>query len=82
MFNREGHQVNVVEARNHLLQFGEISKLEPLHEEAVNTMKLPGAVFVEYMHFDPGRDIISVCCRFWMPHTQTTANTRVGLPIP
>ncbi|KAI0906130.1 hypothetical protein F4823DRAFT_631798 [Ustulina deusta] len=59
MFNREGHQVNVVEARNHLLQFGEISKLEPLHEEAVNTMKLPGAVFVEYTHFDPGRDIIS-----------------------
>ncbi|KAI0431791.1 hypothetical protein F5Y09DRAFT_354596 [Xylaria sp. FL1042] len=59
MFNREGHQVNVVEARSHLLQFGEISKLEPLREEAVNAMKLPGAVFVEYMHFDPGRDIIS-----------------------
>ncbi|KAI1427239.1 hypothetical protein F5Y12DRAFT_792563 [Xylaria sp. FL1777] len=59
MFNREGHQVNVIEARSHLLQFGEISKLEPLHEEAVNAMRLPGAVFVEYMHFDPGRDIIS-----------------------
>ncbi|KAI0530084.1 hypothetical protein GGR58DRAFT_518748 [Xylaria digitata] len=59
MFSREGHQVNVVEARSHLLQFGEISKLEPLHEEAVKTMKLPGAVFVEYTHFDPGRDIIS-----------------------
>ncbi|KAI1276304.1 hypothetical protein F5Y07DRAFT_399562 [Xylaria sp. FL0933] len=59
MFNRESHQVNVAEARSHLLQFGEISKLEPLHEEAVNAMKLPGAVFVEYMNFDPGRDIIS-----------------------
>ncbi|KAI1311253.1 hypothetical protein F5Y03DRAFT_382362 [Xylaria venustula] len=59
MFNREGHQVNVVEARSHLLQFGEIRKLEPLQQEAVNTMKLPGAVFVEYTHFDPGRDIIS-----------------------
>ncbi|KAI0403058.1 hypothetical protein F4802DRAFT_608259 [Xylaria palmicola] len=59
MFNREGHQVNAVEARSHLLQFGEIAKLEPLHEEAVRAMKLPGAVFVEYTHFDPGRDIIS-----------------------
>ncbi|KAF2968693.1 hypothetical protein GQX73_g4886 [Xylaria multiplex] len=59
MFSREGHQVNVVEARSHLLQFGEISKLEALHEEAVKAMKLPGAVFVEYTHFDPGRDIIS-----------------------
>ncbi|TGJ77576.1 hypothetical protein E0Z10_g10693 [Xylaria hypoxylon] len=51
--------VNSVEARSHLSQFGEVSKLEPLHEEAVKTMKLPGAVFVEYTHFDPGRDIIS-----------------------
>ncbi|GAW26971.1 putative RNA recognition domain-containing protein [Rosellinia necatrix] len=59
MFNREGHQVNVAEARSHLLQFGEISRLEPLHEEAVKAMKLPGSVFVEYTHFDPGRDIIS-----------------------
>lgn len=60
MFSREGHQVNVAEARTHLLQFGDISKLEPLHPEAVNTMKLPGAVFVEYAQFDPVRDIISV----------------------
>ncbi|KAI0440272.1 hypothetical protein F4803DRAFT_577927 [Xylaria telfairii] len=59
MFNREGHQVNVAEARNHLVQFGEITRLEPLHEEALRAMKLPGAVFVEYTHFDPGRDIIS-----------------------
>ncbi|KAI1432442.1 hypothetical protein GGR50DRAFT_697072 [Xylaria sp. CBS 124048] len=59
MFSRKGFQVNLTEARSHLLQFGEISKLEPLREEAVNTMKLPGAVFVEYQHFDPGRDIIS-----------------------
>ncbi|RWA04462.1 hypothetical protein EKO27_g10642 [Xylaria grammica] len=59
MFSREGHQVNVAEARSHLLQFGDIKKLEALHEEAVRAMKLPGAVFVEYMHFDPGRDIIS-----------------------
>ncbi|KAI1362437.1 hypothetical protein F5Y08DRAFT_355331 [Xylaria arbuscula] len=59
MFSREGHQVNVAEARTHLLQFGDISKLEPLHPEAVNAMKLPGAVFVEYTHFDPVRDIIS-----------------------
>lgn len=62
MFNRDGHQVNTTEARSHLLQFGEISRLEPLHEEAAKTMKLPGAVFVEYLHFDPGRDIISVSC--------------------
>lgn len=61
IFNREGHQVNVAEARNHLVQFGEITRLEPLHEEALRAMKLPGAVFVEYSHFDPGRDIISVC---------------------
>ncbi|KAI0521140.1 hypothetical protein F5B22DRAFT_644389 [Xylaria bambusicola] len=59
MFSREGHQVNVAEARTHLLQFGDISKLEPLHQEAVNAMKLPGAVFVEYTQFDPVRDIIS-----------------------
>ncbi|KAK5632404.1 hypothetical protein RRF57_008118 [Xylaria bambusicola] len=59
IFSREGHQVNVAEARTHLLQFGDISKLEPLHQEAVNAMKLPGAVFVEYTQFDPVRDIIS-----------------------
>ncbi|KAJ2990516.1 hypothetical protein NUW58_g2914 [Xylaria curta] len=59
IFNREGHQVNLAEARSHLLQFGEVARLEPLHEEAVRAMKLPGAVFVEYTHFDPGRDIIS-----------------------
>ncbi|KAJ8125176.1 hypothetical protein O1611_g8465 [Lasiodiplodia mahajangana] len=59
MFSREGHQVDLDDARSHLLQFGEISRLEPLHEEAVRTMKLPGAAFVEYTHFDPGRDIIS-----------------------
>ncbi|KAI0204227.1 hypothetical protein F4808DRAFT_475686 [Astrocystis sublimbata] len=59
MFSRAGHQVNTSEARNHLLQFGEIAQLEPLHEEAVRAMKLPGAVFVEYTAFDPGRDIIS-----------------------
>ncbi|KAI1129317.1 hypothetical protein F5Y10DRAFT_291228 [Nemania abortiva] len=59
MFSREGHQVDLDDARSHLLQFGEVSRLEPLHEEAVRTMKLPGAVFVEYTHFDPGRDIIS-----------------------
>ncbi|KAI0863379.1 hypothetical protein F4860DRAFT_511773 [Xylaria cubensis] len=59
MFNRESHQVNIVEARNHLMQFGDIARLEPLHEEAVSAMNLPGAVFVEYKHFDPARDIIS-----------------------
>ncbi|KAJ8111721.1 hypothetical protein ONZ43_g5555 [Nemania bipapillata] len=59
MFKREGTQVDLTEARSHLLQFGEVSRLEPLHEEAVKTMRLPGAVFVEYSHFDPGRDIIS-----------------------
>lgn len=61
MFSREGNQVDLTEARSHLLQFGEVSRLEPLHEEAVEAMNLPGAVFVEYSHFDPGRDIISVC---------------------
>ncbi|KAI1109636.1 hypothetical protein F5Y14DRAFT_458010 [Nemania sp. NC0429] len=59
MFNRDGHQVNTTEARSHLAQFGEIARLEPLHEEAAKIMKLPGAIFVEYTHFDPGRDIIS-----------------------
>ncbi|KAI0118191.1 hypothetical protein GGR51DRAFT_554684 [Nemania sp. FL0031] len=59
MFSREGHQVDLDDARSHLLQFGEISRLEPLHEDAARTMKLPGAAFVEYTHFDPGRDIIS-----------------------
>ncbi|KAI1160209.1 hypothetical protein F5B18DRAFT_676276 [Nemania serpens] len=59
MFSRDGHQVNMAEARSHLLQFGEVSRLELLHEEAAKTMKLPGSVFVEYSHFDPGRDIIS-----------------------
>lgn len=62
MFSRDGHQVNMAEARSHLLQFGEVSRLELLHEEAAKTMKLPGSVFVEYSHFDPGRDIISVSC--------------------
>lgn len=61
MFSRGGHQVNVAEARGHLLQFGDISKLEPLHDEAMKAMKLPGSVFVEYERFDPGRDIVAVC---------------------
>ncbi|KAI1823726.1 hypothetical protein F4861DRAFT_539705 [Xylaria intraflava] len=59
MFNRKGHQVSISDARSHLLQFGEISKLELLREDAAQTMKLPGAMFVEYVHFDPSRDIIS-----------------------
>ncbi|KAI3327388.1 hypothetical protein HD806DRAFT_531961 [Xylariaceae sp. AK1471] len=59
MYNRQGHQVNIAEARTHLLQYGEIERLEPLHEEAARIMNLPGAVFVEYKHFDPSRDIIA-----------------------
>lgn len=56
--------MKLAEARSHLLQFGDISKLEPLRDEAMKAMKLPGSVFVEYERFDPGRDIISVRCNF------------------
>jgi hypothetical protein len=60
LFRRDGRKVDMDEARSHLLQFGDVNKLEFLHEEAVQTMRLPGAVFAEYKHFDPSRDIISV----------------------
>ncbi|KAI2632771.1 hypothetical protein GGS21DRAFT_544195 [Xylaria nigripes] len=59
MFHRKGHQLSIAEAQSHLVQFGDIAKLEPLRDDAVEAMKLPGAVFVEYTQFDPGRDIIS-----------------------
>jgi hypothetical protein len=60
-YSRHGHEVNPAEARPHLLQFGDVETLAPLQEEAIRIMNKPGAVFVEYKHFDPSRDIIAVC---------------------
>ncbi|KAI0886083.1 uncharacterized protein GGS22DRAFT_179088 [Annulohypoxylon maeteangense] len=59
IYQANGGEVNVEDARMQMGGFGEIDKCDALPAEIQEAVRIKGGVLVEYASFDPARDVIS-----------------------
>lgn len=66
IYNAQGFDIGVEEARYQLGTYGAMSKCELLHPHILEALKLSSGVLVEFTTFDPSRDVVSVS-KAWAP---------------
>ncbi|RYP23688.1 hypothetical protein DL765_000984 [Monosporascus sp. GIB2] len=59
IYNAQGFDIGVEEARYQLSSYGPMSKCELLHPHILEALKLSSGVLVEFTTFDPGRDVVA-----------------------
>lgn len=60
IMRKHGASITVVEARGVLSAFGDLSRAEMMHPTLRDSLGYPATVLVEFVRFDPDRDLYSV----------------------
>ncbi|RYP77796.1 hypothetical protein DL771_000893 [Monosporascus sp. 5C6A] len=59
IYNAQGFDIGIEEARYQLSSYGPMSKCELLHPHILEALKLSSGVLIEFTTFDPGRDVVA-----------------------